>query len=486
MVNRYLNIRLVFKLLGFLLFLESLGMIISGIVALLYGGEDTKWIALSAAITSASGLILYLIGKEADRRNIGKREGYFFVTMSWILFSFFGLLPFYLGGYVNTITDAFFETMSGFTTTGSTILTQIEILPHGILFWRSFIQWLGGMGIILLSLAIMPLLNMGNMHLFAAEVPGPTVDKLQPRIINTARILWFLYVIITLIETALLTVSGMSLFDAICHSFTTMATGGFSTKDSSIAFWQSPTIEYIITIFMFIAGINFSLIFWATTGKFKKLRYNDEFTWYIFIVIVMSLVLGFGFWHSQSMNIPDSIRNALFNVVSFMTTTGYTLTTDFINWAPLLSSILVFLMLLGGMSGSTAGGMKVGRIVIMFRHSVCELKRVVHPNAVFPVHYNHKALSGNLVFSVMGFMILYIVLFFIGSAILLSEGIKLDDAVVAVMTSLSNVGPGFGQFSQNFSTMPDLSKWTCSFLMLAGRLEIFSVIILMMPTFWRK
>lgn len=486
MVNKYLNIRLVIKLLGFLLFLESLGMLISFLVALIYGGDDVKWIALSIAITVTCGLIFYIIGKKADRKNIGKREGYFFVTFSWIFFSLFGLLPFYLGGYVDTLTDAFFETMSGFTTTGSTILSQIEILPHGILFWRSLTQWLGGMGIILLSLAIMPLLNMGNLHLFAAEVPGPTVDKLQPRIINTARILWLLYVIITLIETVLLTFSGMSLFDAICHSFTSMATGGFSTKDSSIAFWHSSTIEYIITIFMFIAGINFSLIFWATTGKFKKLKYNDEFTWYLFIVVVMSMVLGFGFWNSQNMDISDSIRSALFNVVSFMTTTGYTITTDFVNWAPLLSSILIFVMILGGMSGSTAGGMKVGRVVILFRHSVSELKRVVHPNAVFPVHYNHKALSGNLVFSVMGFMVLYIVLFFAGSAILLSEGIKLDDTVVAVITCLSNVGPGFGQFSQNFSTMPELSKWTCSFLMLAGRLEIISVMILLMPIFWKK
>lgn len=486
MAKRSFNFLLVIKLFGFLLFLESFAMLISGIIAFLYKGNDVKTFAISTAITFFSGLLLYLIGKKANRINIGKREGYFFVTLVWVLFSAFGMLPFLIGGYIPNVTDAFFETISGFTTTGASVITDIEILPHGILFWRSIIQWLGGMGIILLSLAIMPLLNMGNVHLFAAEVPGLTIDKLQPRIISTARILWFIYLILTLTEAILLSFAGMSIFDAVCHSFTTMATGGFSTKNSSIAHWDSATIEYIIIVFMFIAGTNFSLLFWAFTGKFKKLKHNDEYTGYVFVVLTCSLLLGLGFWVSQNREAEESIRYALFNVISFLTTTGYGLTTDYQSWKPLLPAILLLTMILGGMSGSTAGGMKIGRIVVIIRHALNEMKQIIHPNAVFPVHYNNKALSTNVIHSVLGFVVLYIVLVFGGVGILLSEGISLDDSIVAVITSISNVGPGMGEFAQNFSSMPDLSKWTCSFLMLAGRLEIYSVLILLMPSFWKR
>ncbi len=486
MAKRSFNFLLVIKLFGFLLFLESFAMLISGVISFLYNGNDVFAFTISTIITFTSGLLLYFIGKKADRVNIGKREGYFFVTLVWVLFSAFGMLPFLIGGYIPDVASAFFETMSGFSTTGASVITDIEVMPHGILFWRSITHWLGGMGIIMLSLAIMPLLNMGNVHLFAAEVPGLTVDKLQPRIISTARILWFIYLMLTLVQTLLLYFAGMSLFDAVCHSFSTMATGGFSTKNSSIAYWDSAAIEYIIIFFMFISGINFPLLFWALTGKFKKLKHNDEFNGYVLIILICSILLGFGFWLTQNMEAEDSIRNALFNVISFLTTTGYVLTTDYKSWEPILTSILMFTMLIGGMAGSTSGGIKVGRIIVMIRHALNEMKKILHPNAVFPVHYNNKSLSTSVTHSVLGYIVLYVTLVFVGVGLLLSEGKSLDDSIVAVITSISNVGSGMGEFSHNFSSMSDLGKWTCSFLMLTGRLEIYTVLILLMPSFWKR
>jgi len=520
MGKQSLNLKLVIKLLGILLFLESFAMSVSGLVAWFYGGDDVKWFALSIVITTFCGLVFYLTGKKADLVYIGKREGYFFVTFVWVLFSLFGMLPFYLGGYIPTITDAYFETMSGFTTTGTTVMTQIEIMPHGILFWRSLTQWLGGTGVIMLSLAIMPLLNMDNPHSFAAEVQGQTVDKLQPRIISTARIVCFLYIVITLIETILLNLAGMNLFDAVCHAFTSMATGGFSTKDSSIGWFNSPTIEYILIAFMFIAGTNFLLIFWTSTGKlkllaasreespipkrnpvfcsltppqaagnalaeFKKMHHNDEFIGYLFIVLIASAVLTFGLWYSEGFQLPDAIRTALFHIVSFMTTTGYT-TTVYGNWVPLLWGMFLLIMLIGGMSGSTAGGLKVARVIICLRHCTCELKKVIHPNAVFPVRYNGNNLHPSIVSAALGFMTLYFLLIFGGVAILMSQGIQLVDALGAVISCISNVGPGFGVFSQSFFALPDLSTWTLSFLMIAGRLEVITVLLLIMPDFWKK
>jgi len=480
------NIKLVIKLLGFMLFLESGALLLSGMVAWLYKGDDAQWFLLSAGITAVSGLIFYFIGKQAKRTNIGKQEAYAFVTLVWVLFSFYGLLPYYLGGYINTVTNAFFETISGFTTTGSSVILDVESMPHGILFWRSLTQWMGGMGIILLSLAVMPLLNMGNVGLFAAEVPGPKVDKLQPRISGTARILWIIYLLLTLFEVVLLKLAGMGLFDAVCHALTSMATGGFSTKNNSIAAFYSPTIEYIIIGFMFIAGTSFSLIYWAFTFNFKKLKHNDEFTWYVYIVLLVAAFLSFGLWHVEGLSLGDAIRSGLFQTISFLTTTGYTTTTAYMHWEPLLWSVFLLIMLFGGMSGSTSGGIKISRIIILVRQSKCELKRQVHPNAVIPVRYNGKNVPDNIVSTVSGFLVLYILLVFIGTAILLSEGLYLVDALGAVLSRISNVGPGFGAFTQNYYMMPDLSTWTLTFLMLAGRLELFTVILLLMPSFWRK
>lgn len=480
------NLKLVIKLLGFMLFLESGALLLSGAVAWWYKGDDTRWFLLSAVITALSGLIMYFIGRQAKRNNIGKREGYLFVTMVWVLFSCFGLLPFYLGGYIPSITNAFFETMSGFTTTGSSVLQEVESMPHGILFWRSLTQWMGGMGIILLSLAVMPLLNMGNIGLFAAEVPGPKVDKLQPRISGTARILWSIYLVLTGVEVVLLKVAGMGLFDAVNHALTSMATGGFSTRNNSIAAFDSTTIEYIITAFMFMAGTSFSLIYWFFTFKFKKLKHNDEFTWYVYIIVLVTLFLGFGLWHDENLTLEESLRASLFHTVSFMTTTGFTTTTGYMNWEPLLWSVFLLIMLLGGMSGSTAGGIKVSRVLILVRQCKSELKRQIHPNAVIPVRYNGKNLPVNIVFSVFGFMILFILLVFMGTAILLSQGLHLEEALGAVVSSISNVGPGFGAFTQDYHAMPHLSTWTLSFLMLAGRLELFTVILLLTPWLWKK
>ncbi|NLB03728.1 MAG: TrkH family potassium uptake protein, partial [Bacteroidales bacterium] len=346
------NIRLIFKFLGYLLFLEAFLMLASSGIDLFAGNKLSLVFIKSAAITAGAGLLLSLIGIHA-RRDIGKHESFVMVTLVWVLFSLFGALPFYLSGYFNSFTDAFFESISGFTTTGSSILTDIEVLSKSVLFWRSLIQWLGGMGIILLSLAVMPLLKMGNYQLLTAEVPGPIYDKIHPRVTVAARRLWFLYVGLTFTQAILLKFGGMSFFDAICHSLTTMATGGFSTKNASIAHWDSAYIESVTIFFMFLAGTSFVFLFRILSGKFYKIKNNEEFKVYFYIVIVSALVLSTALYLFTDLSVFKSIRAGFFQTVSIITTTGYT-TANYSIWVPGLRFLLIIMMLFGGMSGSTS------------------------------------------------------------------------------------------------------------------------------------
>jgi trk system potassium uptake protein len=481
-----LNSKVIIKIMGLLLIGESIAMLFPLIVSLLYSGSDILSFIISIFITFLFGLLAFYFGKKGNDQ-IGKREGYVIVASVWIFFSFFGALPFVIQGHIPSYTDAFFETMSGFSTTGSSILEDIESLPHGLLFWRSMTQWLGGMGIIVLSLAILPIFGIGGMQLFIAEVPGPTLDKLRPRISQTAMHLWGIYFIFTIAETVLLTIGGMSFFDAICHSFTTMATGGYSTKQASIAYWDSAYIQYVIVLFMFLAGTNFTISYYAIHRKFNKIRGNEEFKWYCYFTIFFSFIIAVGLFFTTNLGIEKSIRDSIFQVVTIMTTTGYA-TTDYMGWYPVLIILLFALFFFGGSAGSTGGGIKIVRIVLLLKNGWYEFRRLIHPNAVIPVTINKRMVTDQIMLNVLAFFMIYIIVFF-GSVIILTfTEPDLPSAMGAVATSMGNIGPGLGKFGPAFTfySMSDFGKWFLSFLMLLGRLELFTILVLFTPAFWKK
>jgi len=481
-----MNFKIIIRALGALLLIESFFILLSLGVSLIYGESDWQSLLYSTLITLSVGAILLAFSHKAVR-DVGKREAYIIVSFVWIVFSLFGALPFYLGGEIPSFTDAFFETISGFTTTGSSILNNIEAMPHGLLFWRSLTQWLGGMGIIVMSIAILPFFGIGGMQLFSAEVPGPTADKIHPRVKETAKRLWAIYLMFTIIETILLLFGGMNLFDAINHSFTTMATGGYSTKQASIAYWNSPYIQYVITIFMFIAGTNFSLSYFAINLKFKKIWQDEEFKYYLGFTLIFSIAITLMLIFSENLGIERSFRDAIFQVVSLMTTTGFA-TADYMSWIIPISTLLFVVMFFGGSAGSTGGGIKIVRIVIMFKNSVLEFKRLIHPNAIIPVRMNHKAVHGKIVRNVLAFIVFYIIIFFVSTLIMSFFGLDVETAMGAVIATLGNIGPGIGSVgpAENFYTIPDGGKWFLGFLMLIGRLELFTVLIILSPAFWKK
>ncbi len=481
-----INFKLIFRILGFLLFVEGIAILISLFVALFYNGPDVMALLISSLICLATGGVLLFICRNAVR-GIGKREGFIIVSLVWLVFSFFGSLPYIFSHSIPDLTNAFFETMSGFTTTGSSILNDIESLPQGILFWRSMTQWLGGMGIIVLSLAILPIFGIGGMQLFAAEVPGPVADKLSPRIQVTAKRLWVIYVFFTVLETILLWIGGMTFFDAVNHSLTTMATGGYSTKQASIAFWASPFIQYTIIFFMIIAGTNFTVSYFLLTGKFKKAIQNEELKYYLFFILAFTAIIFSGLLISTELGFEQSFRDALFQVVSIITTTGYA-TSDYLHWAPFLMAVLFSVFFFGGSAGSTGGGLKIMRIVLLLKNSYYELRRIVHPNAIIPVRFNKKPVSEQIITNVLAFFMSYLSIFF-GSTILLMLVLPdLPSAMGAVATSLGNIGPGLGIFgpAENFHALHPAGKWFLSFLMLLGRLELFTVLVLFSPAFWKR
>lgn len=481
-----LNIKLILRILGFLLLVEAVAMLIATMVSVIYSGPDFSALFQSTLICAAGGSSLVIFTSKA-RKELGKREGFIIVTLVWVVFSFFGCLPFILSHSVSNLTDAFFETMSGFTTTGSSVLNDIESIPNGILFWRSMTQWLGGMGIIVLSLAILPIFGIGGMQLFAAEVPGPVADKLSPRIQSTAKSLWVIYLGFTVLETVLLWIGGMTFFDAINHSFTTMSTGGYSTKQASIAYWSSPFIEYVIIFFTIIGGMNFSVSFLMLNGKFAKALKDEELRYYLFFIAAFTLVIFAGLLVTTSLGIEQAFRDSLFQVVTVISTTGYA-TVDYMHWIPFLTIVLFAVFFFGGSAGSTGGGLKIMRIVLLLKNSFYELRRLIHPNAIVPVRFNNKPVSDQIINNVLAFFMFYFVIFAASSALLMLVVPDLLSAMGAVATSLGNIGPGLGVFgpAENFSTLHPAGKWFLSFLMLLGRLELFTVLVLFSPAFWKK
>lgn len=484
MAKQLINIRVVSNVVGSLIIISGALMSFTIPVSFYFKGHDITSNILATVITLTAGLLLKYSTRSHKNDEVKKRDGYLIVALGWIAMTFFGTLPYVLSGAIPNYTDAYFETISGLTTTGSSILNNIEALPKGVLFWRSMTQWIGGMGIIVLTIAILPLLGVGGMELFASEAPGPTKDKIHPRIKETAKRLWFIYFSLTVLQCILLMFAGMDFYDAINHSLTTMSTGGFSTKQDSIAYFTSPAIQYIIILFMFIAGTNFTLLYFGFKFKLKKFWENDEFKWYLAAVICLCAVITPIVYTNH---FEESFRSVLFQVVSIITTTGYA-TTDFTTWGSFVTFLFFLLLFTGASAGSTSGGMKLVRIVLLMKNGLLEFKRKLHPNAIVPVNLNGQVVSSKIIYNLLAFVFFYLFMFVLGSIIMTFLGIDFIEAISAVATSISNVGPGIGKIgpSSNFYNLPDTAKWVLAFLMLLGRLELFTIAILFTPYFWKR
>ena len=482
-----MNFRIVIKIIGFLLILVGFFMLTGIPFSIYYGGDDIPALLISSLGTVLFGTILWFTMKVNQVTEISKRDAYLIVTLGWVASSIFATFPFLIHGSIPSFTNAFFETMSGFTTTGSSILTNVEALPHGLLFWRSMTHWLGGMGIIVLSLAILPLLGIGGMQLFQAEVAGPSKDKLHPRVAETAKRLWAIYILLTFSEMVLLLFGGMNLFDSLCHSFGSLATGGFSTKNASIAYYNSPYIEYVIIFFMFLGGTNFTLHYLALHGKFKSYFQDEEFKFYTGFIIVTVGFISLYLFFINGQSLESSFRNSAFSIMTILSSTGFT-TVDYEAWAPFFTQFFLFLLLFGACAGSTSGGVKMIRYHLLIKNGIIEFKRLIHPSAVIPVRYNKRAISSDIISKVSSFVLLYLAIFGISSVIMAFLGLELQSAMGAVAASMANIGPGLGSTGpvSNYSNVPEVGKWILSFLMLIGRLEIFSVLIIFSPAFWKK
>ncbi|PID28429.1 MAG: potassium transporter [Candidatus Cloacimonadota bacterium] len=478
--------KIVLNILSFLAILLSLILIVPMLTSLYF--DDNGFIGFVETILFSLPISLAIFFFTREKRELNLREGFLVVALGWIVIAFIGSLPYYFSGAIPTLTDSFFESMSGFTTTGATILTDIEALPDSLHLWRALTHWIGGMGIIVLSIAILPLLGIGGMQLFKAEVPGPTADKLTPRVNQTAKILWIVYFAITCLEIILLKLGGMSFFDSICHSFATMATGGFSTQNGSVADYNSAYIDYVITIFMFIAGANFALHYKFFLKKFNVHLKDIEFRTYFYIVMGVALIMTISnIGGDVYQSFEESFRYAIFQSVAIITTTGFG-TADYEQWT-FLSQILIFvLMFVGGSAGSTGGGMKVIRVLVIIKEGLLELKKLVHPNAIMQLRVGKRVIPQNVVYSILGFFLLYVLIFVIITITMGALGLDLLTAFGASASCLGNIGPGFGIVgpTENYFLIPSAGKWVLSFTMLVGRLEIYTVLVILTGSFWKK
>ena len=479
--------RYILKIVGILSLFFGLTMILPMLVGIYYGDKSTLPLVKAMVITILSGSLMAIVFRSPRTEYISQREGMAIVAMGWAAVGFFGALPFYFSEYFLTFTDAFFESVSGFTTTGASILVDIESVSKGMLLWRSFIQWLGGMGIIVLSIAILPFLGVGGMQLYKAEVPSPVPDKLKPRIRDTAMALWKVYALLTVGEVVLLALGGMSLFDALCHTFTTLPTGGFSTKNTSVAHFNSAYIDWVIIFFMITAGINFSLHYQLLRGKPLAMWRDSECRFFISAVGILTLLVSFNIYGKGYHEIGRTLRDGAFQVVSILTTTGFA-TADYETWPALSQIILLLCMFLGASAGSTGGGMKCLRVMLYFKYCYKELFSLIHPHAVRHVKIGGKAIPTDVVRSVLGFLGLYMGLFALCTLLLAALGVDFITSFAAVAASIGNIGPGFGSVGpvENYANIPVLGKWLLSWCMLLGRLEIYTVIIFIVPEFWRK
>ncbi len=489
-----MNPKTIVNILAILVTTIGMTMIIPIIIAFSLHEPDLTGFVKSALICLLVGVPMWLSTRKFKRITI--KDGFAVVTFAWITTAVVSALPFYFSGMIPNITDAFFESMSGVTTTGATIIGNrmtlphlengIESLPHATLLWRSFIQWIGGMGIVVFYIAILPLLGVGGVQLFKAEVPGPVADKIRPRVRETAKILWLVYVGISLAEVIMLMFAGMPLFDAVCHTFTTMPTGGFSTHNASIGAYESSAIHYIIIFFMFLAGINFSLHFRAISGNARSYLKDREFLYYFGMILLVTIAIFFSVsYHSGSWE-HTNFRDSLFQTVSIVTTTGYG-TADYEIWSHFAQILLLTAMFIGAMGGSTGGGMKVVRILLIIKYILMETRRMLHARAIFPVRIGHRYISEDIIRNTLGFFLFYIMIFGITSVVLTALGWDINTSISAAASALGNIGPAMGDFgpTDNYALLHPIGKWLLAFCMLLGRLEIYTVMVIFSRTFWR-
>ena len=479
--------KVIFRIMGMLLFIEA-AFLLAGIGVSLFYGEDTvRPLLYSFGIIALTGALLVTSCKGGER-SISRKDGYVVVTFCWVVFSLFGTLPYMLTGSIPGFTDAFFETMSGFTTTGATILQDIEALPKSILFWRMMTHWVGGLGIVFFTVAVFPIFGLNDINLFSAESVGPIRSKLHPRISVTARWILTIYVALTIFCTIALRMAGMGWFDAVCHAMSTIATGGFSTKQASIAAFNSPLIEYVITFFMFVSGVNLSLLYLAIfRARLMALLRDTEFKTYFMIVAAFSLVISVALFFTTDLGVEGSLRASLFQVVAIQTTTGFA-TVNYAVWMPLLWLLLCALMFIGACSGSTSGAMKCARISILFKVMWNEFKRIVHPNAVIPVRMTGRIIPSNVQSAILAYTVIYIFMLVAGLFVNMAFGVDFLDAFSLSVASVGNVGPALGNYGpmDSFAPLPAAVKWFSAFQMLVGRLEFFAVLLLLTPVFWKR
>lgn len=476
------------KVMGQLLLVEGGLLLIPLVMEIVDREPGWRGFVVSAAACLGFGGALWHRLRDVPLR-IGRREGFMLVGVGWVVFSLLGMIPYLLCAYPLSISDAFFETMSGFTTTGATTIADVEVLSKGILLWRSMTQWIGGLGIILFMLAVLPSLNeRGGISMYNAETTGITHDKLRPRIRHTASCLWGVYGVLTLVMAGLLWAGPMDLFDSICHSLTAISTGGFSTRNQSIAYWNSNYVTVVLTVFMFLGGVNFALLYGITRGDFRSLWRSDVLRGYVLVVAVayLALFVTLAIEHRND-NVTDALVNPLFHVVSTITTTGYTL-ADFSGWGPFAVLVTFLLMLSGACAGSTTGAIKIDRIIALARNLSNEVRKSVAPRRVYVVRVNGNVVSEEDLARVSAFATIYMVLILVGGLVVSAYGIGLEDSFFAVISCLGNNGLGYGLTgaSGGYHLLPDAAKWLMSLLMLTGRLELFSVLVMFFGVFWRK
>jgi trk system potassium uptake protein TrkH len=489
-----MHVKTILNILGAILTLTGFTMMVPALIAWGYNEPDLVGHLQSMGICMGIGIPVWLFTRKS--RSLNNKDGFVIVTLSWLLVALAGAMPFYLSGAIPNFTDAWFESMSGVTTTGATIIGNpntlphlpngIESLTHGVLYWRSFIQWIGGMGIIVFTIAILPLLGVGGVQLFKAEVPGPVSDKIRPRVKETAKILWMVYVGLTAAEAILLSISGMSWFDAICHAFTTLPTGGFSTQNASIAAYANPAIHYIIILFMFIAGVNFSLHFRSLTGNIKISFKDPEFLAYIGITFAATLFIFLNIASAQGEWTHDNFLSSLFQSVSILTTTGYS-SADYEIWPFFSQYLILILMFIGAMGGSTGGGMKVARIILLVKYAATETRRMLHSRAIIPIRIGDRYIGEDVVRNTLGFFLFYMSIFGVTALILTTLNLDIESAIGAAASAIGNIGPGLGAFgpTDNYALLHPMGKWMLTFCMLLGRLEIFTIMVLFSRTFWK-